>query len=278
MKNLKVEQVATANYPYYKYSLDYALASLERIGAQHIEFYACYPHLHVDDSNLSDVRTVKQKLKKHHLIPICFTPEQCLYPVNIAAKEINARKRSMDVYIKSMEFASEMEIPVCQFLAGFGMLDENDDDIWKRSIDSLQALGSIAESYGITIALETSPKEFVCTDTCKKISKMISDVGSPAIRGMIDSATLGFMNENVDEAVIDLGDNLRHIHIGDGVPNGHFAIGEGKLDIGHFLDVLDSVGYKYALSLEILNDKHRRCPEEAMKKSYDWVVDYITHH
>ena len=109
MRNLKTEQIAAANYPYFKYSLEYALDSLERMGAARMEFYACYPHLHVDDAGLSQVRAVKRQLKDHHLTPICFTPEQCLYPVNIASRDVNARKRSLDVYVKSMEFAAEME-------------------------------------------------------------------------------------------------------------------------------------------------------------------------
>lgn len=275
MKNLKVDQIATANYPYYKWSLDYTLNSLESIGCKNMEFYACAPHFHVDDSDMNDCRAVKKKLKDHHLTPICFTPEQCMYPINIAAKNVNARKRSLDVYRRSLEFASEMEIPVCQFLSGFGCLDENDDDIWKRAVESVAALAVIAEAYGIDIALETSPKEYTATDTCKKIAQMIKDVGSPNIKGMIDTATLGFMNETIEGAVADLGDNFRHLHVGDGVPNGHFAIGEGKLDIAHMFDVIDETGYKYAISLEILNDRYVRCPEEAMKKSYEWLVNYI---
>lgn len=51
MKKLKVDQIAAANYPYYKYSLEYALESIQRIGADKMEFYACYPHLHVDSRN-----------------------------------------------------------------------------------------------------------------------------------------------------------------------------------------------------------------------------------
>ena len=43
MRNLKTEQIAAANYPYFKYSLEYALDSLERMGAARMEFYACYP-------------------------------------------------------------------------------------------------------------------------------------------------------------------------------------------------------------------------------------------
>lgn len=276
MKNLKVSQIATANYPYFKYSLDYALDSLERIGASNIEFYACYPHLHVDDADIATVKMVKKKLKDHHLKPICFTPEQCQYPVNIASKDIYARKRSIAVYIKSIEFAAEMEIELCQFLSGFGCLDDNDNDIWKRSVESVAYLGQVAEGYGITIALESSPKEYTCTENAKDIAGMIKEVGSPAVKGMIDTATLGFSNETMEGAIADLGENLRHVHIGDGKPNGHFALGEGELDLPHMINELDGAAYPHYLSLEILNNLYTRNPEYAMKKSYEWLKNYIS--
>ncbi|MDD3174012.1 MAG: sugar phosphate isomerase/epimerase, partial [Herbinix sp.] len=94
MKNLKQSQIAVSNYPYYKYSLDYTLDSLQRLGAETIELYACYPHLHIDDTNLVRIKSIKKKLKDHGIKPICFTPEQCMYPVNIASKDVVARKRS----------------------------------------------------------------------------------------------------------------------------------------------------------------------------------------
>lgn len=276
MKKLKVDQIAAANYPYYKYSLEYALESIQRIGADKMEFYACYPHLHVDDAGISEVRAVKKQIKNHGLTPICFTPEQCLYPVNIAAKDITARKRSIDVYVKSMEFATELDITLCQFLAGFGCLDEKDDDIWKRAAESVSYLARIAEGYGITIVLETSPKEFTVTDSSSNILRMIEEVNSPAVQGMIDTATLGFSNETVEDQIQRLGKHLYHVHIEDGVPNGHFAIGDGNLPLAHMMDELDKAGYTHYLSLEILNDRYRRSPEEAMKKSYDWMVNYIS--
>lgn len=60
MKHLKASQVAVSNYPYFKYSLEYTLDSLERMGGSHMEFYACYPHLHVDDAGISQVKAVKK--------------------------------------------------------------------------------------------------------------------------------------------------------------------------------------------------------------------------
>lgn len=276
MRCLNREQIAVSNYPYFKFSLEYTLDSLERMGASCMEFYACYPHLHIDDVGLSQVRAVKKQLRDHHLKPVCFTPEQCLYPVNIAARDAAARKRSIEIYVKSMEFAAEMEIGLCQFLAGFGCLDEKDEDVWKRAAESVSYLGKIAGGYGITIALETSPKEYTITETAGDIVRMIEEVGCSSIKGMIDTATLGFSGETMEGAIKALGSSLCHVHVGDGKPNGHFALGEGELDLPHMIDELDKAGYSHYLSLEILNNLYTRNPEYAMKKSYDWLVSYIS--
>ena len=42
-KNLKMEQIALANFVYTKYSLKYTLDSLQRLGAKAIEFYTADP-------------------------------------------------------------------------------------------------------------------------------------------------------------------------------------------------------------------------------------------
>ena len=101
MKNLKESQILTSNYPYGRYSLDYALDSLQRMGAGTIEFYACYPHFHLDDVDYWDVKRITRKLIEHKLNIVCFTPEQCLYPVNIAALDPAARKEAW-MYSKNL--------------------------------------------------------------------------------------------------------------------------------------------------------------------------------
>ena len=126
MKHLNERQILTSNYPYYKYSLDYALDSLERIGNENIEFYGCFPHFHLDDVGYQDVRRLKRKLKNHHLYTVCFTPEQCLYPVNIAAKDPVARKRSLQVFEKSILYGSELGARYVVVLSGYGTLDEEE--------------------------------------------------------------------------------------------------------------------------------------------------------
>lgn len=275
MKNLKGTQILTSNYPYGRYSLEYALDSLQRIGGEKIEFYACFPHFHIDDVEYSDLKALKRKLKDRSLRVECFTPEQCLYPVNIAAKNVNARKRSLDVFRKSILYGAELGAKYVVVLAGYGTLDEDERFAWTRSVESLGVLGDAAEGCGVTLALETSPREYTTTHNSKDVVRMIKEVGSPAIKGMIDTATLGYSGETMRQAIRDLEGNLRHVHVADGVPNGHLILGEGNLNIPEMLEELDGIGYEGFLSLEILNDRYIREPEKAMEISYQKLKEHI---
>lgn len=275
MKNLKESQILTSNYPYYRYSLDYAFESLNRIGASDIEFYACFPHFHLDDISYLDVKRITKKLADYGLKVVCFTPEQCLYPVNIAALDINARKRSIDVFKKSIQYGSEMGAKYIVVLAGYGTLDEDERITWKRSVESLGILSSLAESYGIKLVLETSPREYTTTHNSKDVVRMIHEVGSPAIGGMIDTATLGYSGETMKQAIDDLERNLCHVHVADGNPNGHLILGEGHLDLAGMLKQLDDIEYSGPMGLEILNDKYIRNPHYAMETSFIKLKEYI---
>ena len=103
MKQILENQIAVANYPYGKYSFEYALDSLERIGGKKMELYACDPHFHIDDLSPSDISAAKRKIRDHHLQVICVTPEQCIYPINIANKNLVSRNRSIQTYVRCLE-------------------------------------------------------------------------------------------------------------------------------------------------------------------------------
>ena len=114
-------------------------------------------------------------------------------------------------------------------------------------------------------------QKHITTHTAKEAVRMIEEIGSPAVKGMIDTATLGFSKETMKQAVQDLGKYLRHVHVADGIPNGHLILGEGELDIRGMLHELDEVNYQGMLSLEILNDKYMRTPHEAMQISFEML-------
>ena len=190
-------------------------------------------------------------------------------------QEIEALTSSNSADANAAAAAAELEADTIVTLCGYGTIDEKDEDVWERSVDSMRMLGDMAEAYNIEMVLETSPREYTTTHTAKEAVRMIEEIGSPAVKGMIDTATLGFSKETMKQAVQDLGKYLRHVHVADGIPNGHLILGEGELDIRGMLHELDEVNYQGMLSLEILNDKYMRTPHEAMQISFEMLKKYI---
>ncbi|WP_268966548.1 sugar phosphate isomerase/epimerase family protein [Novisyntrophococcus fermenticellae] len=112
--------------------------------------------------------------------------------------------------------------------------------------------------------------------TSNDIVEMIQDVNSTSLAGIIDTAVLGYSGETIERAIQILGNHLRHVHFADGIPNGHFILGEGELPLFEMLQALDNSNYKGRISLEILNNLYVEDPESAMQKSFDWLLEHIS--
>ncbi|MDY3249986.1 MAG: sugar phosphate isomerase/epimerase family protein [Candidatus Choladocola sp.] len=282
MKNLSWKQVAYSNFPYFKYSLDYALNSLERIGAHDIEFYGVYPHFYLGDVTPSEIKTTARMLREHHLQVINLTPENCTYPVNAASTNLNARKRSIDHYVRALEAANEFESPYCLFFPGWAHFDESQEEAWKRGVETMAYLARIAETYGVTLLLESAPQNSSILTSADKQLQMIREVGSKAITGMIDFSCLFYINETIEETVEKLGiEQIRHVHfhncrkLADG-RHDHCLPGEdGVLDVPHMLNVLDEAGYSGYFGCEVFSPYEYE-PEKAMLefKKYFEKMDF----
>lgn len=280
--SLTRKQVAMTNYPYFKYSLNYTLDSLERLGAEAIELYAVDPHFHIDDCRIPQAMAIKKKLRAHGLQPICITPEQVKYPVNIAAESVICRKRSLDVYTKVIQFANVLESPTVQFFAGWCPIDEREakyGDYWKRSVEAFSYLGDLAAGYGVTIVIESADKNLTVLDGTDKAGKMIREVNNESVQGMIDSLWLVVNNETVEQAIDNLGkEHFRHFHFTDAKMDqnefNHIIPGEGGMDLPHMLHVLNEIDYRGYLSMELL-EPYEKEPEQAMKKAVDWMYQHI---
>lgn len=281
--SLTRKQVAMTNYPYFKYSLDYTLDSLERLGAEAIELYAVDPHFHIDDCDIPQAMAIRRKLRDHGLQPICITPEQVKYPINIAAESAICRKRSLDVYTKVIQFANVLESPTVQFFAGWCPIDEREmkyDEYWKRSAEAFSYLGDLAAGYGVTIVIESADKNLTVLDGTDKAGKMIREVNNPAVQGMIDSLWLVVNNETVEQAIDNLGkEHFRHFHFTDAktdqIEFNHMIPGDGGMDLSHILDVLNEINYRGYLSMELL-EPYEKEPEKAMQKAVNWMYQHIT--
>jgi protein FrlC len=275
MKNLKRSQLALSNFPYYKYSLDYTLDSLERTGGPCVEFYACYPHFYLGDATLADMKRLAKKIRNHHLKVIDFCPENCTYPVNVASDDLRARMRSVEYYVRGIQSASELECPYALFFPGWTHIDASEDIAWKRGLESFKYLADVAEGYGITLVLEVANKHNSILNSTDKQLAFLEAVNSPACNRMLDITNLDEVGETFDESFAKLGiEHIKHVHFKNNHEIGpgryeNTTPDEGFLDLKHIVLVLDEVGYKEYFGCECFGP-YMLEPEKAMIQFRDW--------
>lgn len=276
MLKLKKEQIVGANYHYTRYSFQYFLDSMQRLGLQKIELYAADPHLYVEDFTPQMTREIKKKLDSAGISVICYTPEQCSYPINIALEDEYVRQRSIRYFERTIEQAELLGSPKVQIVGGRGYFDGNLDFAWERSAESLYKIAQKAKSCGITLVLEASSyTTSTVINTCSSIAKMIKQIDLPNFKGMIDTNALFKAEENFEECVRLLGDNLVHMHFIDATPTEFCLIpGDGDLPMGDFMNILARHGYEGFLTPELWGTRYACNPEKAMKQCLDFCYRY----
>lgn len=277
-KNLKMSQVALSNFVYYRYTLEYTLDSLERIGAKNIEFYAAAPHFCLEDCSIQDMKALKRKVKNHHLNVINICPENCTYPMNMASRNREMAIRTYKNYVRAIQTASELECPHVLCFPGFALNDEDYDEAWLRARDAMSQLGDIAAGYGVVNILESSCSSVTVLNGISKTVKMLKEINSPGLSGMIDLMCIEMTHDPIESAVEQLGiDRICHCHFSDAaeVAPGHWehrVPGDGKVNIEHDLEVLDKNNYYWYFGCEVFAP-YENDPEKAMLRYLDWCKD-----
>lgn len=154
--------------------------------------------------------------------------------------------------------------------------DNNTSEAWKDLVDSLYKLCSVAEKYKVTLALE--PEIVNVINNAKKAKEIIKDVGSDALKVVIDPANL-ITKENIinmdniiEEAITLLGQYIVLSHAKDIDPVNpediRLPAGKGCLNYGVYLRSLRNINYKGALILHGLS-------EQEVPESVEFLSRYV---
>lgn len=271
MSKLSLSRFAGMNIHYFHFPFDYFLDSMVRLGISNIELWAASPHFYVDDLKIASVNRIKKKIKERNLNVICLTPEQCVYPINIAAQETEIRNRSLKYFYRNIELASELDIPIMLVTPGWGYFHKSNNEAWKRSRDSLEQLSIRAEKLSITLALEPiSPYNSNIISNLSNLNKMLLEIDSFNLKGMLDLGQMAILHEKIKDYLNVLKNNLIHIHFIDSNEQGaHLALGDGNLPLQDYIDIVSRSKYKGYLTLEIADKSYYFEPEKAVKKSLE---------
>lgn len=134
----------------------------------------------------------------------------------------------------------------------------DDATAWTHLVEFTRMAGEVCAHHGITLVIEHLNKNETNTlNALAECQQLCEQVDLPSVRMLVDSYHYGLENET-DDAVVALGDTLRHVHIaevekriepgGHGTPAG--SPGSPSFDFDSFFCTLRKIGYDERVSLE----------------------------
>lgn len=265
MVDLSFSQVAAMNEHFVLHTFSSFLDSAERNGIHKIELWAGLPHLYAPDTTPQKVNDIARQLRRRQMELICYTPEQCVYPFNIAAKDPELWKYSLEYFLRNLEIAGALEAPMFQIVPGWGLRTEPRQEALKRSLESVGVICRAAERLGIRVVLEAlEEEESNLIRTAAELREAIDQVGAKNLGAIVDTCPMAAAGEDFEASYRVLGDKLWHTHFIDSV---HQAWGDGVFPLERWLRQLDEHRYEGILTMEILNDRYLLDPSSALEKS-----------
>ncbi len=262
-------KIAGMKITFKHYPIQYFLDCMDQLGISSIELWAGEPHLYVYRNLLCNLREIKKEIKARSMEIVCYTPEQCIYPYNLAASDPNWRKTSIDYFIENIHSAVELETDKMLITSGIGDFSLTKEESWKYASESIYQITKVAEHEGITLALEPLTRfESNLIINTRGLKRMIEEIKSPYLKGMIDTVAMNLAGESPDDYFLLLPE-LCHFHLidGDSKTDSHLALDDGNLQWREYVKSVQKHQYDGACTLEIMGSTYYQNPLDAVKKS-----------
>lgn len=273
---MKIEQFAAMNMVYQRYTFSYFLDSIERMGVKNFELWAGAPHLNNYISSLSDAAAVRREVERRNMRIVCFTPEQVMYPHNIAASNRELRKFSLDYFFKYIDMAAEAGADKMLCCSGWGDYDQPVEEAWKRSVDGLYQMADRAQKAGITLAFEIlQTMECNLVYNLSTTKRMMDEVVHSNFKLCVDTVPMRVFHNTLKDFFEEFKNRICHLHLTDGNPSGHVPLGLGTTPIAEHLEFMDLYGYDGYVTLEIGDSSWWPRPEEATRTAFDTLKKYL---
>ncbi|WP_242954373.1 sugar phosphate isomerase/epimerase family protein [Clostridium oryzae] len=257
------------SYHYLRYPITKFLDKVERSPFDSIDLYCSAPQLNMFDYPLSRLINLDKEIRRRHLKVMAMTPENCTYPVNFCTQDIITRESSLRYYQRAIDTAEFLECPNIQISTGFGYFDASREEAWKNCRESVAQLAAYCEKKNVTLFLEelkvTTTNVLV---TSKDLAKMIKEIDSPNVVGMLDMDQMTYAGETVADYFNNLGDKLRHIHFND---RGHTVPGDADFPMKDYFDAIKAHGYDGTCSFEICDRRYYCNPDKAIDDIVAWL-------
>ena len=266
---LSLAQISGSNFSYQHRTLAECFDDLAELGRTGVELWGIAPQLHVPWLSDAEARAVRREAAARGLEIVCFTPEQVMYPVNIASPDSRLRAESIAMFRRAAELAVEFGAPKLFLTPGRGFESEPAEAAWRRSVDALGEIAGYADRLGLECLLEPLQRvESNLVNTAADAARALDDVGARNLGVALDTVAMAVAGDDVDGYFELLGERVRHVHLIDGAPAGHLAWGDGELPLETILSALARHGYEEWMTVELFGDgSYAFDPRPALERS-----------
>lgn len=266
---LSLAQISGSNFSYQHRTLAECFDDLAELGRTGVELWGIAPQLHVPWLSDAEARALRREAAARGLEIVCFTPEQVMYPVNIASPDSRLRAESIAMFRRAAELAVEFGAPKLFLTPGRGFESEPAEAAWRRSVDALGEIAGYADRLGLECLLEPLQRvESNLVNTAADAARALDAVGARNLGVALDTVAMAVAGDDVDGYFELLGERVRHVHLIDGAPAGHLAWGDGELPLETILSALARHGYEGWMTVELFGDgSYAFDPRPALERS-----------
>lgn len=244
-------------YQFCRFPLEYCFKMAQSCGFNGVEVWGARPHAYTYDMDRDATAAVNSWKKRYGVEVSMFTPEILAYPYSLVSRSAKEYKETVSYLLSSVETAAAIGAPYMQITAphpGYGV---NKSEVWAQLVNGVGQLSRRAQQLGVTVLMESlSPSEGNLITTAWDLRRLIDDVGSPALKGMLDLVPPVIANEPFGEYFDVLGPDMAYVHLcnSDGATEYHSQLNDAKgvIPMQAMFAVLLRHGYNGWCSIELL--------------------------
>lgn len=277
MPQLAFRQLIGANFGFQHVPFEVAARAMRRFGFSEIELWGIAPHLDLFHADAARIASVRATLAEAELEVRCFTPEQVLYPINIASGDAALRRDSIDRFRRAADICATLGARYLFLTPGRGFETEDRRAAWARSVAALSEIVGHAAALGVRCLLEPLQRiESNLVNDVSDLRRMFTELGSDTIDIVLDIVAMATAGDTVADYVESFGRRLAHVHVVDGTPSGHLVWGDGVLPLATYLGELAAAGFQGTLTFEPFgNGSYALDPVAAWQRNIDAIGPHL---
>lgn len=274
---LKRKQLIGANFSFQHHPFRWTAERLSAMGFDRMELWGIAPHLDLFHDSGARLVEVKSILDDNGLAVRCFTPEQVLYPINIASGDTAYRNASVERFMRAADICAELGAPYLFLTPGRGFECESRETAWAHSVQSVNRIAAHARSIGVSCLLEPLQRvESNVVINADELQIFWRALDNDNIDIVLDLVAMAAAGDSVGGYFERFGTRVSHVHVVDGTPAGHLAWGDGNLPLDDHLKDLATEGFAGTLTFEPFgNGSYALDPVRAWRQCLEAIAPHL---